>query len=127
MARDAADNDQHARKEEIMELRGSQTTTTTTPLSIALAEFLPTEIDPAKVYKSPRSDLVFVTIALTPLRVQNGWMVLLGGSHRDLPKPWPRISLDLNPGDAVAFHGGLSYFHSAGGGGKFLTLTYSMN
>ena len=75
--------------------------------------------------------MIFVTIALTPLNVNTGWYTLLEGSHLQLP-PVPesdlrKVNKELAPGDVIIWRGDLAVLESAGGGGKFINLTYDVH
>lgn len=79
--------------------------------------------------KSGKKGEIFVTVALTELNARTGWFVFLEGSHKSPPKfasksEWRKMNLDLSIGDALVWQGDLAYLHSAGGGGKFMTLVY---
>ena len=83
--------------------------------------------DPSKPKTFQNDACIYVTIALTELSPDNGWFILLEGSHEPAgaassAASWKQISLSLKPGDAVAWRGSLRYLHSSGGGGMFETL-----
>lgn len=78
--------------------------------------------DPTK-QKTFNNSCIYVAIALTDLSPDNGWFILLEGSHELTgATDWKQVSLSLKPGDAVAWRGTLRYLHSSGGGGMFETL-----
>lgn len=83
--------------------------------------------DPDKAKSLQYKPCIIVTIALTDLNPDNGWFILLKGSHErsqasSTKMPWEHVGLRLKPGDAVAWYSSLAYVHSSGGGGMFETL-----
>lgn len=95
------------------------------PQTVNLGMFHETEADPAKLMTAgPR---VYVTIAITNLSPSNGWFTFYEGSHQDRSRLGNKVALELQPGDAVAWRGDLVYFHSPGGGGVFLVLSFPMS
>jgi ectoine hydroxylase-related dioxygenase (phytanoyl-CoA dioxygenase family) len=93
---------------------------------VNIGQFHETDADQTKP-KTGRKGDIYVTIALTELNPENGWFILLQGSHTQPPSSvvsLPRISLNLNPGDVVIWLGDLAYLHAPGGGGIFEPLVY---
>ena len=80
--------------------------------------------------KVASKNMVFVTIALTPLNANTGWYTLLEGSHLQLPpvpeSDWRRVNKELVSGDVIVWCGDLAVLESAGGGGKFINVAYEV-
>ncbi|KAF3004515.1 hypothetical protein E8E15_000694 [Penicillium rubens] len=92
--------------------------------TVNLGMFHETDADPTKLMTAgPR---VYITIAITTLSPSNGWFTFYEGSHRQRSRLGKKAALNLEPGDAVAWRGDLVYFHSPGGGGIFLVLSFPM-
>lgn len=95
------------------------------PQTLNLGKFHESDADPTKLMTAgPR---VYVTIAITTLSPSNGWFTFYEGSHLERSKLGDKVALELEPGDAVAWRGDLVYFHSRGGGGVFLVLSFPMS
>jgi hypothetical protein len=86
--------------------------------------------EPHPIPKVALKNMVFVTIALTQLNASNGWYTLLEASHLQLPpvpeSEWRKVDKELAPGDVIIWRGDLAVLESAGGGGKFINLTYDV-
>ena len=99
------------------------------PLSTDVGEFLPAPESPHARYSTVHvgnKNVLYVTVALTPLAAENGLYTLLGGSH-DKKNPrftpvdlWDEVQVTLEPGDALIWRGDLKYLLSPGGGGRFV-------
>ncbi|KAJ5277646.1 hypothetical protein N7524_003799 [Penicillium chrysogenum] len=98
--------------------------TPSSPQTLNLGMFHETDADPTKLMTAgPR---IYVTIAITRLSPSNGWFTFYEGSHQHRSRLGRKVALDLEAGDAVAWRGDLVYFHSPGGGGIFLVLSFPM-
>lgn len=98
--------------------------TPSSPQTLNLGMFHETDADPTKLMTAgPR---IYVTIAITRLSPSNRWFTFYEGSHQHRSRLGRKVALDLEAGDAVAWRGDLVYFHSPGGGGIFLVLSFPM-
>ncbi|KAI4271084.1 MAG: hypothetical protein LQ337_006260 [Flavoplaca oasis] len=74
------------------------------------------------------AESVYITIAITPLSPANGWYIFLKGSHlHGCPSARARcgpVPTDLEPGQAIAWHGNLAFKCTAGGDGSFINLVF---
>ncbi len=74
--------------------------------------------------------LLYVLIALTPLKFDNGLYTFLRGSHgtkNPIHTPtgeWNTLKCDLQPGDALIYRGDIKFFFSLYGGGKWQCMSF---
>lgn len=94
------------------------------PQTVNLGLFRETDADPTKLMTA--GPKIYITIAITQLSPTTGWFTFYEGSHQQRSRLGKKVALTLEPGDAVAWRGDLVYFHSPGGGGTFLVLSFPM-